>query len=81
LLTNIFIAEFCAKHVSLGPIKYWTDQGHWIDGTVVMLSFVEIIATAASSGSSSTNLKSIKVLRALRVFRVFRLLKSLKSLQ
>jgi hypothetical protein len=57
---------------------------NWLDGGIVIISLVELIATAILSGAgngSATAFKTVKMFRSFRVLRVVRLLRALKSMQ
>ena len=43
VFTYIFITEMSLKIIGLGPVRYLKDRMNYLDGTVVMLSIVEIL--------------------------------------
>jgi Ion transport protein len=79
--TYIFITEMSLKVIGLGPIRYLKDKMNYLDGTVVMLSIVEILMTKKGGGGSLSAFKSIRILRIFRILRVARLLRAMKSMQ
>jgi hypothetical protein len=55
--TWIFICEMNLKFIAVGVKKYWLDKGNWIDGSVVMLSIIELaMAAIMGSGDGVVNL-------------------------
>ena len=40
-----------SKVVALGIVKYLNDRMNWLDGSVVSLSLLDLILTAASGGA------------------------------
>jgi hypothetical protein len=82
--TWIFIYEMFSKIFAIGIVKYVDDQMNWLDGGIVLISIVEMIATAILSGSGGGSVaafKSIRMFRSFRVLRVARLLRALESMQ
>ena len=83
--TWIFICEMGLKFIAVGVKKYWLDKGNWIDGSVVMLSIIELaMAAIMGSGDGGVNLqafRTVRVFRAFRVLRVTRVLKSMRSMK
>ena len=77
--TYIFISELGLKLIGLGPITYLKDKMNYLDGTVVMLSIVEL--TFMSGGGALSAFRAIRIMRTFRVLRVARLLKSMQSMQ
>lgn len=77
--TYIFIAELGLKLIGLGPITYLKDKMNYLDGTVVLLSIVEL--SFMSGGGALSALKAVRIMRTFRVLRVARLLKSMQSMQ
>ena len=51
MLTWIFIVEMSSKVIALGIVKYLKDRINWLDGSVVSLSILDIVLTAASGGA------------------------------
>jgi hypothetical protein len=82
-LTWIFIVEMFSKLLAIGITKYAADRMNWLDGFVVILSLVEMIASAILSGQGTglATFKTVRMFRTFRVFRVARLLRSLRSMQ
>lgn len=72
----IFTIEMALKLIGLGLKEYCKSFQNIFDGTLVLVSMLEILLSAYSLG----NLRSIVVLRGFRVFRVLKLAKSWDSL-
>jgi uncharacterized membrane protein len=72
-----------SKLLAIGITKYAADRMNWLDGFVVILSLVEMIASAILSGQGTglATFKTVRMFRTFRVFRVARLLRSLRSMQ
>lgn len=81
--TWIFIFEMLCKILAVGISKYCSDRMNYLDGSVVILSVVEMIAETivAGDGLGLGAFKTIRMLRTFRVFRIARLLRALKSMQ
>ena len=77
IFTYVFLTEMFLKLVGLGIVKYLKDKLHYIDGTIVLLSMVELIF---SSGTSLTAFRSIRIFRTFRVLRITRLLRAMKDM-
>jgi hypothetical protein len=80
--TWIFIFEMSWKILAIGINKYVADKMNCLDGFVVILSVIELIAVTIVTGSSGegNNLSAFKTVRMLRVFRVFRIGRILRAL-
>jgi len=65
------------KITALGPAKWAADRMNFMDGTIVILSLIEVIF---QSGGALGALKAIRVFRIFRVLRVARLLRGMKSM-
>lgn len=82
--TWIFIVEMFIKLLAVGVSKYVKEPLNILDGTVVLLSMIELVM-AASNGEggngSVTAFRAIRIFRTLRVLRVARLLRALESMQ
>ena len=76
--TLIFFAEMILKIVANGIMKYLNDPMNYMDGTIVMLSMVELIFLSGNGALSA--FRSVRMFRTLRVLRVARLLRGLKSM-
>eukprot|EP00759_Apiculatamorpha_spiralis_P048850 PhF_6_TR44136/c0_g1_i1/m.67462 len=72
VLTCIFAAEMAIKVFAFGPLAYALDRFNILDGTIVIVSIIEL----GISGNST-----VSVFRALRLLRVFKLLKSFPALR
>ena len=83
--TWIFIVEMGFKLLALGFGKYIADKMNWLDGGVVLLSIVEMVAVAVLEGGGAglglSAFKTVRMLRTFRVFRIMRLLRGLESMQ
>eukprot|EP00965_Chrysotila_dentata_P062885 2083242-Pleurochrysis_carterae.AAC.1 len=73
-ITVIFICEMVLKLLALGCHGYWSDGWNRLDGTIVLVSTVEL-ALAFSTAGSGVNLSFLRILRMLRVMRVLRLMR------
>src|SRR3569833_2078940 len=78
MFTYIFIIEMGLKIIGLGLIKYLKDKMNYLDGTIVLLSVVEILL--ASGGGAISAFRSIRIFRTFRVLRVTRLLRAMKDM-
>lgn len=80
--TWIFIFEFTAKNLAIGIKKYLDDSLNWLDGTIVLLSMIEIVlAGILGDGGGLATFKVFRVFRTFRVLRVARLLRGLHSMK
>jgi hypothetical protein len=80
--TWIFIFEMGSKLLAIGVGKYCADKMNWLDGGVVMLSIVEMVAIAVlDGGGAGLGLSAFKTVRMLRTFRVFRIARLLRALE
>jgi len=83
--TWIFIFEMCIKLLAIGVEKYWKNPLNWIDGSVVIISIVELVIEAIGSGNSEAGslqaFRTVRVFRAFRVLRVTRVLRSLRQMK
>jgi len=61
-----------------GPVKWLADKMNYMDGTIVILSLVELLFMSGSGALSA--LRAVRIFRVFRVLRVARLLRSLKSM-
>jgi hypothetical protein len=68
ILTIAFILEMTLKIAGLGMRAYWGDGWNTLDGTIVIISIVNL--SAGDGGGSLKSLKSLRALRALRPLRV-----------
>jgi hypothetical protein len=64
--------------IAFGVKKYMNDKMNYMDGSVVILSLVEL-AFMSGSGALSA-LRAVRIFRVFRVLRVARLLRGLKSM-
>lgn len=77
VLTYIFIAEMVVKLLGMGFRDYCNDSFNIFDGTVVIISIVELIVNAFTDGLAGGG--AISSLRAVRLLRVFKLARSWTS--
>ena len=71
VFTIIFIIEMALKLIGLGVTGYCRDKMNLIDGTVVVISLVELIFLEGTPSSVSA-FRTIRIFRVLRVARLFR---------
>ena len=79
IFTYTFIAEFGIKMFALGPKKYTDNTFNILDGTIVMLSLVEL--TMMKGNGALSAFRSVRVFRMFRVLRIARILRGLKAMQ
>lgn len=70
-----------SKLVAIGVGKYCADKMNYLDGGVVMLSVIEMVAELAMEGGGGADLSAFKTVRMLRTFRVFRIARLLRALE
>ena len=78
--TIIFCAEMGLKILALGIKGYLQDSMNYLDGSVVILSIIELVFLSDSNGSISA-FRTVRIFRTFRVLRVARLLKTMQSMQ
>jgi Ion transport protein len=76
--TITFAVEMCLRIVAIGPVKWLADKMNYMDGTIVILSLVELLFMSGSGALSA--LRAVRIFRVFRVLRVARLLRGLKSM-
>jgi hypothetical protein len=76
--TLVFATEMFSRITAIGPSKWLKDKMNYMDGTIVMLSLVEMIFMSGSGALSA--LRAVRIFRVFRVLRVARLLRGLKSM-
>lgn len=64
--------------MAIGMNKWLAVGANWMDGTIVMLSLVELIFMSGSGAGGA--MKAVRIFRVFRVLRIIRLLRSLKSM-
>ncbi len=80
--TYLFICELGLKLIAIGVVSYLSDKMNYLDGTVVLLSIIELAFLSGGSGKSTLSaFRSVRIFRTFRVLRVARLLKAMKSMQ
>ena len=81
LLTVAFVVEMGLKLFALGCAAYWADTWNRLDGTIVVLSVLELVAALLpSAASGGVQLSFLRMLRLQRVLRLLRLLRSIRGL-
>ena len=81
VFTWLFIYEMGSKLVAIGISKYCADKMNYLDGGVVLLSVIEMVAELIMSGGGGADLSAFKTVRMLRSFRVFRIARLLRALE
>lgn len=74
-ISILFMLEMSLKLYGLGCNGYWSDKWNALDGTIVLISAMEMILEIVAS-SSGIKLSFLRMLRLLRVLRVLRLMRS-----
>ncbi len=67
-----------SRITAIGPDKWLSDKMNYMDGTIVLLSLIEMIFM--SGGGALSALRAVRIFRVFRVLRVARLLRGLKSM-
>jgi Ion transport protein len=78
VFTIIFATEMGLRIIAVGPYKYQADRMNYMDGTIVLLSLVELIFMSGNGAMSA--FRAVRIFRVFRVLRVARLLRGLKSM-
>ena len=76
--TIVFIVEMAARLLAFGVTKYLADKMNYLDGSVVILSIVEM--AFMSGGGALSAFRTVRIFRTFRVLRVARLLRAMKSM-
>lgn len=76
--TITFAVEMCLRILAIGPAKWLADKMNYMDGTIVILSMIELLFMSGSGALSA--LRAVRIFRVFRVLRVARLLRGLKSM-
>lgn len=71
----LFTVEFAMKHVALGVKGYWGNNWNRLDGFIVMVGYLAMMADAIPSLKA---LRGIRALRALRPLRAMRRISGMK---
>ena len=74
-LTYVFIVEMAIKIVGLGVMGYISSLMNLFDGTIVVVSIIDLIMS-----SITTNISSFRAIRILRIFRILRPLHYMKKI-
>lgn len=74
--TIIFTIEMGLKLIGYGVIDYLKDIMNVFDGSIVLISLIEIIFLSGGSRAISA-FRSVRIFRTFRVLRVTKLLRSL----
>ena len=70
------------KLLATGPAKYVSDRMNILDGSVVILSIIEIVIAQTGDGDAgSGNLQAFRTVRVFRTFRVLRVTRLLRGLE
>ena len=72
--TMIFTVEMGLKLIGYGLVGYLKDKMNLFDGTIVIISLVEIIFLSGGA-------KAVSAFRSVRIFRTFRVLRVTKLLR
>ena len=83
VITWLFIIEMAIKLLGLGCVGYWSDGWNALDGTIVVMSVSEIVATdllMLLDDGAVPKLSFLRILRMLRIVRVLRLMRTWKGL-
>ena len=83
--TWIFIFELTFKLLAIGPKKYVSEVMNILDGSVVLLSIVEMSVEYSSrvegDGNEGESQGSLQAFRSIRIFRTFRVLRVVRILR
>ena len=80
IFTIIFCFEMGLKILGLGFFGYLLDPMNYLDGSIVILSIIEI--TVLNDGNNAISaFRTVRIFRTFRVLRVARLIRALKSMQ
>ena len=66
------------KLIALGTIGYLNDKMNIFDGSIVILSIIELVMMEDSEGDSSTSRSVLSVFRSVRVLKIFKSVKTFK---
>jgi len=78
VITIIFFADMVLHCIGLGLWKYWSHPSTCFDGTIALVSMIEVIALRV--GPSSTSKSSISAFRSLRLLRLLKMVKQWTSI-
>lgn len=70
----------CLKVLGQGARNYLRERMNYLDGSVVILSIVELAFLSGSGGALSA-FRTVRIFRTFRVLRVARLLRTMQSMQ
>lgn len=74
-ISLLFVLEMSFKLYALGCTNYWLDNWNALDGIIVIISSIELLAEAFAT-SSGVKLSFLRMLRLLRLLRILRLMRS-----
>ena len=77
IFTIIFSIEMCIKLLAYGIKGYVKDTINVFDGSIVIISLVEVIFLQGGDNKASSIFATVKIFRTFRVLRVTKLLRSL----
>lgn len=81
IFTIIFSIEMCLKLSAYGSVGYVKDLMNVFDGSIVIISLVEIIFLSNGTSRANSAFKSVKIFRTFRVLRVTKLLRALSFMK
>lgn len=76
--TIIFFADMVLHCIGLGLWKYWSHPSTCFDGTIALVSMIEVIALRV--GPSGSSKSSISAFRSLRLLRLLKMVKQWTSI-
>ena len=77
IFTYIFSIEMCIKLLAYGIKGYVKDTINVFDGSIVIISLIEVIFIQVGDNKASSVFANVKIFRTFRVLRVTKLLRSL----
>ena len=86
VITLLFVTEMGLKLCALGCGGYWADGWNQLDGTIVIVSLLDLGLTLAQAlgilggDANSANMSFLRILRMLRLLRIIRLMKAWRGL-
>lgn len=81
IFTIVFCFEMGLKLLGLGFLGYLIDPMNYLDGSIVILSIIEITVLNDGGNNAISAFRTVRIFRTFRVLRVARLLRALKSMQ
>mmetsp|Transcript_20744 Transcript_20744/g.67897 ORF Transcript_20744/g.67897 Transcript_20744/m.67897 type:complete len:841 (+) Transcript_20744:88-2610(+) len=71
VISLLFIVEMALKLLGLGCSGYWSDKWNKLDGTIVLLTSVDLVLSATGT-KVGVNVSFFRILRVARMFRLMR---------